>query len=125
MSILLDSDVVIEILRSRDQVILSQWEALANSGTLLLFSPVNAAEIWAGARPNEHEVISRFFNPLTCVPIEYNIARLAGNFLRQFGKSHNLKICDALIAATAIQQKATLWTRNHKHYPMPDLPFHS
>jgi len=125
MSILLDSDVVIEVLRSRDQAILSQWEALANTGTLILFSPVNAAEIWAGARPSEHQAISRFFSPLTCIPIEYKIGQMAGELLRQFSKSHSLKIADALIAASAIQQKAALWTRNRKHYPMPSLTFYS
>jgi predicted nucleic acid-binding protein len=36
-----------------------------------------------------------------------------------------LKIADTLIAATAILHKATLWTRNKKHYPMPQLTFYS
>jgi predicted nucleic acid-binding protein len=124
MSVLLDSDIVIEILRVRNQVILTQWEALANTGTLILFSPVSAAEIWAGARPNEHQATARFFRRLTCIPIEYNIGQLAGEILRQFSKSHNLKIGDALIAATAVQNQAALWTRNRKHYPMTDLTFY-
>jgi len=124
MSVLLDSDIVIEILRVRNQVILTQWEALANTGTLILFSPVSAAEIWAGARPNEHQATARFFRRLTCIPIEYNIDQLAGENLRQFSKSHNLKIGDALIAATAVQNQAALWTRNRKHYPMTDLTFY-
>jgi len=125
MSVLLDSDIVIEILRFRDQVILTQWEALANTGRLVLFSPVSAAEVWAGARPNEHQATARFFSCLTCIPIEYNIGQLAGQILRQFSKSHNLKIGDALIAATAVQSQAALWTRNRKHYPMTNLTFYS
>jgi predicted nucleic acid-binding protein len=125
MSILLDSDIVIEILRSRDQAILSQWEALASTGRLILFSPITAAEIWAGARPNERQATSLFFSHLTCIPIEYNIGNLAGEFLRQFSKSHNLKIGDALIAAAAVQNQAALWTRNRKHYPMTSLTFYS
>jgi hypothetical protein len=124
VSILLDSDIVIEILRCRDQAIVAQWTALANSGTLILFSPVNAAEIWAGARPSEHQAISRFFSPLTCIPIEYSTGQMAGELLRQFGKSYNLKLGDALIAATAMRQKAALWTRNRKHYPMTQLKFY-
>ena len=125
MSILLDSDIVIEILRSRDQVILSQWKALANTGRQILYSPVSAAEIWAGARPNERQATSLFFSHLTCIPVAYSIGQLAGELLRQFNKSHNLKIGEALIAATAIQQGAALWTRNRKHYPMTNLTFHS
>jgi len=44
---------------------------------------------------------------------------LAGEYLRRYNKSHNLKIADALIAASAVQNQADLWTRNRKHYPMP------
>jgi predicted nucleic acid-binding protein len=125
MSVLLDSDVVIEILRSRNQAILSQWEALAEATEVILFSPITAAEVWGGARPDEREATSRFFNFLTCIPPDYTIGQVAGELLRQFSKSHGLKIADALIAATAIHFKAALWTRNHKHYPMPQLTFHS
>jgi predicted nucleic acid-binding protein len=124
MSVLLDSDVVIEILRSRDQVTLSRWEALAISGRLILFSPVSAAEVWTGARPNEHQATERFFDRLMCTPIDYSIGQLAGQFLRQFNKSNNLKIGDAIIAATGVQRQAALWTRNRKHYPMPNLIFY-
>jgi predicted nucleic acid-binding protein len=124
MSILLDSDVVIEILRSRNQAVLLQWEALAKTAEVVLFSPITAAEVWAGARPNEQSATSRFFNFLTCIPLDYAIGHLAGELLRQFSKSHGLKIADALIAATAIHHKAALWTRNQKHYPMPQLNFY-
>jgi hypothetical protein len=124
MRVLLDSDIVIEILRSRDQIILSQWNDLANSGGQILFSPVTAAEVWAGARPSERQTISSFFPLLICAPSEYAVGKLAGEYLSQFFKSHNLKIGDALIAATAVQNQAALWTRNRKHYPMPGLIFY-
>jgi hypothetical protein len=81
--------------------------------------------VWAGVRPSEHEATSRFFTHLTCVPVEYTTGQLAGALLHQFSKSHNLKIGDALIAATALQHKGALWTRNRKHYPMPELTFYS
>jgi hypothetical protein len=125
MSVLLDSDVVIEILRSRDQAILSQWQSLASTSEVILFSPITAAEVWGGARSNEQGATSRFFSHIACVPADYVIGQLAGGFLRQFSKSHGLKIADALIAATAVQQKAALWTRNRKHYPMPELSFYA
>jgi len=125
MSVLLDSDIVIEILRSRDQDILSKWAALANTGRFILFSPIGAAEVWAGVRPSEHHATSLFFSHLTCIPIEYSIGQLAGEFLRQFSKSHSLKIGAALMAASAVQSHAPLWTRNRKHYPMTQLTFYS
>ena len=125
MSVLIDSDIIIEVLRARDAGILAQWSELADSSSPILVSPIAFAEIGAGARSREMPVIARFFAPLTCVAIDRKIGQLAGEYLRQFSKSHNLKIADALIAASAAQNQAALWTRNRKHYPMPDLSFYA
>lgn len=124
MTVFIDSDIAIEILRARDQAILSQWSSLAASGATVLYSPITAAELWAGALPHEHQMLSRFFRPLVCIAIDYETGRLAGEFLKKFAKSHSLEIADALIAAAAIQNRAALWTRNRKHYPMPHLTIH-
>ena len=125
MNILLDSDIAIEILRARDQAILSKWSALSVSGAVVFYSPVTAAEVWAGAFPNEHQLITRFFRPLLCIAADYDIGQLTGEFLRKYARSHNLEIGDALIAATAVLRQSALWTRNRKHYPMPGLAFYS
>ena len=125
MSVLIDSDIVIEVLSGRDQIILAQWSVQAESSSPILISPITFAEIGAGALAGEMPMIARFFAPLTCVPIDQQIGQLAGEYLRQFSKSHNVKIADALIAASAVQNQATLWTRNRKHYPMPDLNFYA
>ena len=37
---------------------------------------------------------------------------------RQYHKSHNISLADALIAATAEQYQAKLVTLNSKHFPM-------
>jgi predicted nucleic acid-binding protein len=66
-------------------------------------------------------LMESFFDALTCLPTDYETGRLAGDLMRKFAKSHGLEIPDALIAATAIQHSAALWTRNRKHYPMPQL----
>lgn len=124
MSILIDSDIVIEVLRGRDQSILAQWSVLAASSSPILVSPITFAEIGAGAFAGELPMIARFFAPLTCIDIGQKIGELAGEYLRQYSKSHNVKIADALIAASALQNQAALWTRNREHYPMPDLDFY-
>ena len=124
MSVFIDSDVVIEVLRGRDRAILAQWSLLAASPSPILVSPITFAEVGAGARAGELQTITQFFALLTCVVIDQEIGGLAGEYLRQYSKSHNLKIADALIAASAVQNQAALWTRNAKHYPMPDLSRH-
>jgi hypothetical protein len=124
VNVLLDSGIVIEILRLRDQRILSQWNTLANSSSYIFYSPVTAAEVWAGARHSEQEATSHFFQSLACAPADKNIGNLAGDYLRQFSRSHGLDIADALIAATAVLRQSTLWTRNRKRYPMPDVNFY-
>jgi hypothetical protein len=124
MSILIDSDIVIEVLRGRDQAILAQWSVLAASPSPILISPITVAEIGAGALAGELPAIARFSAPLTCIDLDQKIGRLAGEYLRRYSKSHSLKIADALIAASAVQNQAALWTRNRKHYPMHDLSFY-
>jgi hypothetical protein len=75
-------------------------------------------------RPREHEALTNFFRTLSCVPIDYETGRQAGDYLRHYRKSHGMQIGDALIAATAVLNRAELWTRNRKHYPMKELKFY-
>lgn len=124
MSVLIDTDVLIEVLRARDQAILAKWRELKVSSVEILFSSVTAAEVWRGARPQEHQTILNHLGALECVPVDYETGRLAGILLNQYAKSHGLEIADALIAAAALQHQAALWTRNRKHYPMPQLKFY-
>jgi hypothetical protein len=123
-AILLDSDVLIEVGRGRDQTILDRWTALSESASAVLCSPVTVAEIWHGARPSEHSSIEALFSALVCVAIDDVIGRRAGEYMATFAKSHDLELGDALIAATASLYPAQLWTRNRKHYPMRDVEFY-
>ena len=97
---------------------------LAAGEDALFYSPVTVAEIWHGARPQEHAAIEQLFSALIVVPIDTEIARRAGGYLRQFHRSHSVELGDALIASTASVHKLSLWTRNRKHYPMPGLAFY-
>ncbi|HKF49194.1 MAG TPA: type II toxin-antitoxin system VapC family toxin [Terracidiphilus sp.] len=121
MTVLLDSDIIIEILRRRDDLVLAQWSELAASDVQVLTSPVSVAEIEAGARPSEMGAIQQFFSLIECSPIDESVGRRAGELMRRYSRSHGVEIADALIAATAIHRQAALWTRNRKHYPMPEL----
>lgn len=123
MIVLIDSDILIEVSRAKDESILSKWLDLSVSDALILYTPVNAAELWGGARPPEYEKIEALFGALVCAPTDAAIGRRAGDYLRRFRKSHGLELGDALIAATAAASGAVLWTRNRKHYPMKEFSF--
>lgn len=124
MTVLVDSDVLIEVSRGRNVEVLSKWDELGQSEGAILYSPVTAAELWAGARPREHQALTNLFRVLLCAPIDSETGRQAGDYLHQYGKSHGLELGDALIAATALLNNAELWTRNRKHYPMKELSFY-
>lgn len=124
MTVLADSDIMIEVLRRRDDSVLARWAELAASETELACSPISQAELWQDARPREHSAIFEFFDALNCIPIDAEIGRTAGDLLHRYAKSHSLEPGDAFIAATAIRLGAVLWTRNRKHYPMPELRFY-
>jgi len=124
VTVLVDSDILIEVSRGKDEKILSRWMALSQTETVVLYSPVTAAELWTGALPQEHDALARLFRALVCVPADGETGRLAGEYLRHYRKSHNVELGDALIAAAAVQNRAALWTRNRKHYPMKGVAFY-
>jgi predicted nucleic acid-binding protein len=123
MTVLVDSDILIEVSRAKNVDVVAKWTELGVSDAVLLYSPVTVAELWAGARPNEHAALTDLFAALTCTPIDEKTGRQAGDYLRKYRLSHGVGIADALIAASAVANKAELWTRNRKHYPMREVAF--
>jgi hypothetical protein len=123
-TVLIDSDVLIEVSRARDPDLLARWNELSGGEVIVLCSPVTIAEVWHGARPHEHTVLDALFASMVCVPIDAELGRKAGDYLRRYAKSHNLELGDALIAATSSLHQAELWTRNRRHYPMKDVAFY-
>ena len=120
MNVLVDK----EVLRARGAGILERWAELAGSQDTILCSPVSVAEIWYGVRPAERATVAKLLGALVCPPIDGETGRQAGEFLREFHRSHGVELGDALIAASALQQDARLWTRNRKHYPMRGAAFY-
>jgi predicted nucleic acid-binding protein len=123
MTVLVDSDILIEVARGRNAYIVAKWVDLSNSDAAVLYSPVSVAELWAGARPNEYDALTNLFRALKCTPIDEEAGRQAGDYLRRYKRSHGIEVADALIAASAAGNRAELWTRNRKHYPMKEVAF--
>ncbi|MBI2265738.1 MAG: type II toxin-antitoxin system VapC family toxin [Armatimonadetes bacterium] len=117
---LLDTDVLIEVLRGNPGV-LKSLEGLFGEGHVFLYSPVTRAEIFQGMRKGEEEKTNRLFQTMRCVPVDDEIGKIAGLYLRKFRKSHGLQLGDSLLAATARSTKAGFYTLNVRHYPMADI----
>ena len=121
--VMIDSDILIEVSRARDQAVLARWDELSRSDVALFCSPVTVAELWHGARPREHGTLEALFAAIHCVPIDSKIGVRAGDYLRLYAKSHHVELGDALIAAAVSIHDLELWTRNRRHYPMEDVAF--
>lgn len=113
---IIDSDVVIEILRGNEST--AAWVRRQHAaGARLAYSPVTRAEIRAGARPREAATIAALFASLAALPIEASTGEIAGEQLARFARSHQVQMGDALIAAAAIEHGEELATFNRKHFP--------
>jgi predicted nucleic acid-binding protein len=123
VSVLVDSDILIEVTRGRDKDVLARWVDLSESDGDIAYSPVSLAELWSAAFPHEHVALTSLFLALTCIPIDKEIGCRAGGYLRRYQKSHGIDLGDALIAASAVFRNSSLWTRNLKHYPMKEVQF--
>jgi len=123
MTVLIDSDILIEVSRGKNRAVVSTWIELSTSDAAVLYSPVSVAELWAGARPSEYDALHNLFRALTCAPIDEEVGRQAGAYLQRYRRSHGVEVADALIAANAVANNAELWTRNRKHYPMAGISF--
>lgn len=84
-----------------------------------LVSVLSRVEIEGGMRARERTAVARLFGIVTLVPVSDAIARLAGEHLRRFRRSHGgIDVVDYVIAATAGLLEADLATLNVRHFPM-------
>lgn len=121
--VLLDSDVIIEILRGR-KGIAEATRALEVASVQTYCTPIAWAEIYAGLRPGEEPVTRAFFEARAHIALDAHVGRRAGSYLARYARSHSVEIADALVAAAAAGAGLRLWTLNRRHYPMPDVQFY-
>jgi predicted nucleic acid-binding protein len=114
-SFLPDTDVLIDFLRGYNKAV---DFVTANSHKIILSSLV-VAELYAGVKGAvELAILDNFISLFPVIPASSEIARMAGLYKRDYGKSHGVGIADAIIAATCESANAMLTTLNVKHYPM-------
>jgi len=115
---LLDATVAVDHLRG-DSRATQLLQRLADECEPLLASELSRFELLAGIRPVELEPTELFMGALTWVPVDEEIARLAGSMAAEYRKAHSgIDAIDHLIAATASVVGADLLTTNVRHFPM-------
>ena len=119
--LLLDTDIVIQLLKKRSDV-LECFIGLHEQSVEFYLSPIVIAEIYVGAFKKEHPEIETFFNLCTRWTLDAKTAKQAGLFAAQYRKAHQgISLENYLLAATAEQLACPLWTNNKKHYPMDEI----
>jgi predicted nucleic acid-binding protein len=113
--LLIDTDVLIDYLRGQPQAV----HYLETLTEYLLISSITIAELYGGVREGkERKALDEFVRVFEVVPVNDEIALQGGLYRRDYFKSHNVGLADAIIAATSEMKNAYLVTLNQKHFPM-------
>ena len=120
-AVLLDSTVVIDVLKDRPATV-ARFLALEPAGDIPHVCAVTVEEVTSGLDANERERASALFAGLSVAPLGMAEGRLAGWWRRRYrGRGRTLSQSDALIAAAAAGASARLATGNPKDFPMSEI----
>lgn len=121
-AILLDTTVLIDLLRARQGAV-ERLRALRAAGDLPYACAVNVEEVQRGLR-GEHEKAAgaRLFDGLRIAPLGRAQGAQAGEWRRVYAaQGRSLAQADCLVAAAALGIGGRLATGNPRDFPMPEL----
>lgn len=109
----LDTNVLIYHLHDEQSARAFIDESMRNFFPLYI-STITVTELlkWPGLPSSEELAIEELLTALSVLPLDVQIARIAG----QLGRNYNLKLADSIIAATALFTGSTLVTRNVRDF---------
>ncbi len=117
---LLDSDVLIWVLRGNEAII-KKVLSLKDISPLCI-SVISIAEIYKNIFPSELTTTEEYLQQHIIYDVDHKIAKIAGLYWQQYVKQQkNLSLTDCLIAATTNVYNLTLVSLNARHFPMTDI----
>jgi predicted nucleic acid-binding protein len=120
-SLLLDTTVLIDVLRGRRSTV-DKLRRAASGREALWTCAINVEETVRGLRPSEAGAAQLLFDGLRVAPLAREQGMLAGDWRRAFAaRGVTLAQADCLVAAAAVGVGATLATGNPKDFPMDGL----
>jgi predicted nucleic acid-binding protein len=118
--ILVDSNVVVEVLRGRPSARDWMVEERRRSGRLAA-SVLTVTELTGGMRSSERSVVTALLGTFDLLAVDELTAHRAGELFRRFRRSHQgIDVVDYVVAATAQLHGLELATLNVRHFPMFD-----
>lgn len=121
MSVVVDSSVLIDVLRDSEAATVALERASADE--FPHSSAVVMAEVLIGMRAGEEGRTRELLEGVRWFPVDEAVAEEAGRLGREWRPSHSgIDAADFIVAATASILRLPVLTRNVKHFPMfPDL----
>ena len=100
--VLVDTDIFVDHLRGAKELVAGKHR--------LNYSIITRAELFASSSATE--AVTQLLAPFREHPVNQAVAERAGRIKREIG----IRMPDALIAATALEHKLSLATRNHRDF---------
>ena len=111
---LIDTDVLIWYMRGNQKA-----KKVIDKVRAFYISSVNYMELLQGIRNKEELRSLRHFltqREIEIVHVSEDVSQKTLNYMEEYSLSHNLRMADAMIAATVLILGVTLLTANSKHY---------
>jgi len=114
--ILIDTDVVIEYLRSKDKSTAELIRLLREHDVFL--SSISEFELYLGAKTERHHNdLEMLISEVEIIPFDFGCGKIAAEIWKDLQLNHqHLEIKDIFIASIAIRNNFWLRTFNEKHF---------
>lgn len=114
--VVIDADIIIDFTRKASPLLRILFERAAQKEIRLFISSSVVAELMSGRETKaeaKFKELSLLIKKIEFVPLSYDLSVSAGFLVRDI---NNLKLADAIVAATALSLNAKLATRNKKDF---------